>query len=209
MWEWVKTRWHHFWFIIRIGRRPVILFWIAVLGLITLFFGGSIIGWLEDYFPVFGWRILVIIGLILLIVILVEGSYRVHRKQKKEICELKEQRELLKKENAKDNIEKVVNELTKIGIYSDKPVNITRILYHDREKLAVGLSEYEASDQDRRVLTQLNLSKIVQLEQRRRISGQVQGGYDEGFWVLTNLGKEVILYLGKNPQVLGKAGSLA
>ena len=92
-----------------------------------------------------------------------------------------------------------------MGIFSDVPVNITRILYKLRDKLNVGLSDYEASVQDKLVLSQLNLHKVVQLEQRRTASGPRM--YDQGYWVLTELGKEVILYLKANEQVLDKEGS--
>lgn len=103
-------------------------------------------------------------------------------------------------------IEQVVDELKTIRIIDGRSGNITRILYHDREKLAVGLSNYETSVQDKLVLAQLNLRKIVKLEQRRTASGPRQ--YDEGFWVLTELGKEVILYLEKNKQILDYRGKV-
>jgi hypothetical protein len=106
-------------------------------------------------------------------------------------------------------IRQIVFGLVNLGIYSDCPVNITRILYHDREKLAVGLSDEVASNQDKLVLHQLNLREIVRLEQRKvRIYGS-DNVRDEGYWVLTELGKKVILYLEKNPQVLHNEGSVS
>ena len=110
--------------------------------------------------------------------------------------------------NPLEDIKQVVDELLTIGIYSDKPVNITRILYHDREKLASGgFPDYEASVQDKLVLEQLNLRKIVQLEQRKvKVYGS-DNVRDEGYWILTELGKSVILYLQTNQQVLDKEGS--
>jgi hypothetical protein len=104
-------------------------------------------------------------------------------------------------------IKQVVEELLSVGIFTDIPVNITRILYHDREKLSVGLPGYEASIQDKLVLEQLNLRKIVQLEQRKvKVFGS-DNVRDEGYWILTELGKEVIRYLQANKQVLDKEGS--
>ena len=104
------------------------------------------------------------------------------------------------------DIKRVVEELLSIGIYTDRPVNITRILYYLRDKLAVGWFDYEVSAQDKLVLSQLSLHKIVHLEQRRRSSGAHE--YDEGYWTLTKLGKSVISYLQANKQVLDKEGSL-
>ncbi len=93
------------------------------------------------------------------------------------------------------------------GIFTDEPVNITRILYALREKLSVGLHDYEASVQDRLVLEQLNLRNIVQLEQRKvKVFGS-DNVRDESYWILTELGKSVILYLQKNKQILCMAGS--
>lgn len=107
------------------------------------------------------------------------------------------------------DIKQIVKELLSVGIYTDCPVNITRILYHDREKLATGLSNEVASVQDKLVLSQLNSRKIVQLEQRKvRVYGS-DNVRDEGHWILTELGKSVILYLQKNQQVLHKEGSLS
>lgn len=105
------------------------------------------------------------------------------------------------------NVEKVVDELLSEGIFTDEPVNITRILYALREKLSVGLHDYEASVQDRLVLEQLNLRNIVQLEQRKvKVFGS-DNVRDESYWILTELGKSVILYLQKNKQILCMAGS--
>jgi len=107
------------------------------------------------------------------------------------------------------NIKQLVEELLSVGIYTDCPVNITRILYHDRDKLTVGLSDEVASEQDKLVLPQLNLHNIVQLEQRKvRVYGS-DNVRDEGYWILTELGKKVIKYLQENQQVLDKEGSLS
>lgn len=97
------------------------------------------------------------------------------------------------------HIKYVVKKLLSVGIYTDAPVNITRILYYHREELAVGLPDDKTSIQDKSVLGQLNLRNIVQLEQRKTGS----------YWILTELGKRVILYLQKNQQVLDKEGSLS
>jgi len=102
-----------------------------------------------------------------------------------------------------------VEKLLKVGIFVGHPVNITRILYALRGKLAIGLSDEVASEQDKLVLAQLNLRNIVQLEQRKvKVYGS-DNVRDEGYWVLTELGKEVIKYLQANKQVLDKEGSLS
>ena len=102
-----------------------------------------------------------------------------------------------------------VEKLLKVGIFVGHPVNITRILYALREKLAIGLSDEVASEQDKLVLSQLNLRNIVQLKQRKvKVYGS-DNVRDEGYWVLTELGKEVIKYLQANKQVLDKEGSLS
>lgn len=102
--------------------------------------------------------------------------------------------------------ETIVEELKSLSIFDDSsPGDLIRVFYYLRDKLAVGMCECEASVQDKLVLTQLNLHKIVRLEQRQKASGLRM--YDEGFWVLTELGKEVILYLQTNKQVLDKEGS--
>ena len=114
----------------------------------------------------------------------------------------------LRKQNMaldKQDINRVVGELLSVGIYTDCLVNITRILYRDKDKLAAGLLDREASVQDKLVLAQLNLRNIVKLEQRQRVA--VRGSFDEGYWVLTELGKDVILYLEENKQVLDTEGS--
>lgn len=112
------------------------------------------------------------------------------------------------KQKAGTNIKSVVDELVSIGIYSDVPVNITRILYHDRDKLVVGLSDEVASNQDKLVLHQLNLRNIVELEQRKTGIYGSDNVRNEGYWILTELGKKIILYLQQNKQVLDKEGSL-
>lgn len=105
-------------------------------------------------------------------------------------------------------IKQVVDELLTIGICSVMPVNITRILYKLGSKLEVGLSDEVASNQDKLVLSQLNLRKIVQLEQRKvKVYGS-DNMRDEGYWILTELGKDVIRYLQVNKQVRDKEGSL-
>jgi Ca2+/Na+ antiporter len=92
-------------------------------------------------------------------------------------------------------------ELKALKIYDDsKPGDLIRVFYYLKDKLAVGLSENETSNQDKLVLAQLNLRKIVRFEQRRKASGSHT--YDEGFWTLTEAGKGVILYLQMNKQVL-------
>lgn len=111
------------------------------------------------------------------------------------------------KKGQKEDIKQIVEELLSIGIYTDVPVNITRILYHERKKLAVGLSDEIASNQDKLVLEQLNIHKIVRLEQRKvRVYGS-DNVRDGGYWVLTELGNDVILYLQSNQQVLHEKGS--
>ena len=109
----------------------------------------------------------------------------------------------------KQSVKQVVRELLSKGIYTDVPVNILRILYHDREKLVAGFSDEVASNQDKLVLHQLDLRKIVKLEQRKvRIYGS-DNIRDEGYWILTELGKDVIKYLQANPQVLDKEGAVS
>jgi hypothetical protein len=130
-------------------------------------------------------------GAIAIIVITFEGAYRIYRKA------------------TKNDISQIVEELLSVGIFTDMPVNITTVLYNDREKLENGLSDEVATNVEKLVLSQLNLRKIVQLEQRKV---KVYGSYnvrDEGYWVLTELGKDVILYLQKNQQVLDREGSLS
>lgn len=132
-----------------------------------------------------------VIGALLFITVTFEGTYRIYRKA------------------VKNDISQIVEELLSIGIYTDVPVNITRVLYHDKEKLAVGLFDGATSNMDKLVLSQLNLRKIVGLEQRKvRVYGS-DNVRDEGYWVLTELGKDVVLYLQKNQQVLHKEGSLS
>ena len=100
----------------------------------------------------------------------------------------------------------VIEEFKPLRIFDDSsPGDVIRVFYCLRDKLTVGMSEHEASVQDRLVLDQLNLHKIVQFEQRRKAKGPRM--YDEGYWILTELGKEVILYLQANKQVLDKEGS--
>lgn len=93
----------------------------------------------------------------------------------------------------------VIARLVSIGIYTDVPDNILRVLYHDKEQLKIGLpdSNIMNSNQDRLVYGDFRTHNIVQMENRTTGS----------FWVLTDLGKRIILYLEKNPRVLDKEGS--
>jgi hypothetical protein len=98
------------------------------------------------------------------------------------------------------DVKPVVEELKCLKIYDNScPGDLLNVFDHLREKLAIGISEYEASAQDKLVLAQLSLRKIVQLEQRRKSSGPHT--YDEGYWILTELGKGVSLYLQLNRQI--------
>lgn len=99
------------------------------------------------------------------------------------------------------HIKSVIQELRSLSIYDGIPIDATNLLYDLREKLAVGMSEYEASAIERPILLHLVSRKIVQLKQRRKASG------DEGYWIPTELGNDVIRYLETNKQVLDKEGS--
>ena len=102
--------------------------------------------------------------------------------------------------------ETIVEELKSLSIFDDSsPGGLIRVFYYLRDKLVVGMSECEASVQDKLVLPQLNLHKIVRLEQRQKATESRT--YDKGFWILTELGKSVIVYLQMNKQVLDKEGS--
>ena len=109
------------------------------------------------------------------------------------------------------NIKKLVEELQSLTIFDDIQggiqINATKVLYQLRDMLAIGISVYEvqADTVVEAVVKQLNLRKIVQLEQRRKQDGTRQ--YDEGYWVRTERGKEVISYLQVNKQVLDKEAS--
>jgi uncharacterized Tic20 family protein len=150
-------------------------------------------------FPIWGWLLLLIIGL------LFAPFFAFHKLRKeKDVIEKRI------KEIKGYDIETVIADLLSVGIYSDMPINITRILYHDREQLAVGLSNDSGgvTTMTNLVLQQLNIRKIVQLEQRKeRIYGS-DNVQDKGYWILTELGKNVILYLQNNQQILKKEGSL-
>lgn len=104
-----------------------------------------------------------------------------------------------------DDIATIVEELRSLSIFDGIPIDATTVLYQLREQLAVGISEYQVQVIERPILAQLALRKIVQLEQRRKASGPRQ--YDEGYWILTEFGKEVIRYLETNQQVLDTEGS--
>ena len=95
----------------------------------------------------------------------------------------------------------IIKKLLSIGIFTDARVNILRIVYHDKDDLKIGLcnERVSASNQAKLVCGELRTRNIVQLEQRKT------GDY----WILTELGKRVILYLEKNQQVLDRKGSLS
>lgn len=94
-----------------------------------------------------------------------------------------------------------VENLRPLKIFDDSKAGDTiKVFYSLRDKLAIGISENEASVQDRLVLAQLSLHKIVQLEQRRKSS--FGSAFDEGYWVLTELGKRVVLYLQAHKYIL-------
>ena len=155
-------------------------------------------------FPVFGWRLWFVIGLILVLLAALESAYRRKKAFEAKISELENKLNA----QSKSNIQQVVGELLSIGLYTDMPINIARILYHDKDKLAVGFSNEVTTNLDKLYLTELNLRKIVKLEQRKvRIYGS-DNVRDEGYWILTELGKDVILHLQENQQVLDKEGSL-
>lgn len=92
-----------------------------------------------------------------------------------------------------------IKRLLSVGIYTDVPDNILRILYHDKESLKIGLPDHKvlSSNQDKQVYGDFRLHNIVQIENRSTGS----------YWVLTDIGKRVISYLEKNQQVLHKEGS--
>ncbi len=102
-------------------------------------------------------------------------------------------------DESNNDVEQVVEELLGVGIFPDMPVIILRILYHDKDDLKIGLSYRKvlASEQDKLVYGEFIIRNIVQLKQLE--TGDIL--------VLTELGKGVILYLEKNPQVLRTEGS--
>lgn len=190
-----------YWFLLRWGVWPTILTLIGVVGfydtVAAQFFPDNKLPKVINVMSWWDWRYWVILLLVVTWIASAEGSYR--REKKKE------------EHSEKENIKQIVDELLTIGIYEDKHVNITRILYKDREKLAVGLPDdvTATSIQDKLVLHQLNLRNIVQLEQRKEGTYGSANVRDKGYWILTELGKDIILYLQKNPQVLDNEGSLS
>ena len=133
-----------------------------------------------------GWLILL---LIVILFAVVEGAYRISKRL------------------GSEDISQIIKKLLSETDYPDKPVYILRVFYHDREKLAEGLSNEVATSHDKVVLHQLNLHDLVKLEQRKvRIYGS-DNTRDEGYWILTELGKKLVKYLQKNQQVLHKEGS--
>ncbi|MBI2858116.1 MAG: hypothetical protein HYX90_03460 [Chloroflexi bacterium] len=60
-------------------------------------------------------------------------------------------------------------------------------------KLAVGVSEYDIPMEFREVMTQLSHLQLVEIQQRRVASGP--RSWDQGYWILTDLGKKVVWHL--------------
>jgi hypothetical protein len=93
----------------------------------------------------------------------------------------------------------IIKRLLSVGVFTDVPGNILRILYYDKESLKIGLPDHKvlSSNQDKQVYADFRLHNIVQIENRSTGS----------YWVLTDIGERVISYLEKNQQVLNKEGS--
>ncbi len=68
----------------------------------------------------------------------------------------------------------------------------TKHLMEFKGRLATGIAWYGASEP---LMEQLCIKEIVQLTQRRQVSGP--RSYDQSYWILTDLGKRVIVYLEK------------
>jgi hypothetical protein len=70
-----------------------------------------------------------------------------------------------------------------------------KFLLEFKGKLATGIAWYGAREP---VLEQLCIQQVVQLTQRREVSGHRT--YDQGYWVLTKTGKKVLRYLEAMPR---------
>ena len=124
----------------------------------------------------------------------------------------------MERDSAKADIDVIMKKLRDFTVtINDKRINSATILRKLQPELLRGIAEYETgraitgifggnitSEQliatCNEVFDKLSLWGVVQLEQRRRSTGPRTS--DMGYWVLTELGKDIILYLEANPQVL-------
>lgn len=86
MWKRLRARKSHFWLLIKSGKWPVLIAYSA-LSTANFIWGGSVMEWREDYFPLWEWWIWAIGGLALLIFVLAEGSYRLHKDTAQKLSE--------------------------------------------------------------------------------------------------------------------------
>ena len=128
------------------------------------------------------------------------ATARASVKQRDEARELVEQQRKREDELSRhSDVETVIGELKSLVVSDDSDKgDVIEVLYSLKNRLVSGVIENETSVQERTALTQLGLYRIVQLEQRRKSSGPRM--FDIGYWILTNLGRRVILYLDANKQ---------
>lgn len=105
----------------------------------------------------------------------------------------------VERDEVRGDIDSIIKELHNLKvIVNNEGKNAAAILYGVREQLVNGLTQYP----DYRagnpypdfylISVKLNIMKIIRLEQRRDWEG-----WDEGYWVFTDFGREVVKYLEK------------
>ena len=107
-------------------------------------------------------------------------------KEHKEIID----RQLRQQSTVHNKVAKTIQELRTFNAIGNKELDVATILYEMREKLAVGLYEFDVPIELRPVFAELRIRGILDLVKRRASSGPHP--YDAMYWELDNLGKEVI-----------------
>lgn len=109
----------------------------------------------------------------------------------------------VERDEVKGGIDSIIKELRNLKVtVGNEEKNAATILYECREQLVHGLNQYPSSQFGNPhpdfylVAVQLDIMKVIRLEQRRG-----DEGWDYGYWVPTDLGREVVKYLGKGQPI--------